>query len=94
MGGVVLTAGADVTQVSSGVGVQCEAPWRLHLAAGVPAEVVASPELWVLDGGEVVAVWVLAAPRLALVTRPGEADRAPVVGTGAVVTAVVCGRNS
>jgi len=87
----VLTAGLDVTQVHPDLGVQREAPGPLHLAPGVPAEVVAAPELGVVLG-QVVAVGVLGAPRLAVVARRRDAQRAAVVGPAAVVAAVVHGR--
>lgn len=90
--GSVLTAGADVAQVHSDLLVKGEAPGTLHLAPGVTAEVVAPSQLRILHGGQVVAVGVLGTPRLAGVARLGDAHRALVVGSAAIVAAVICWR--
>lgn len=85
---MVLTAGLDVTQVHSNLRVQGEAPGCLHLTSRVAAEVVTSQELRVFLG-QVVAVRVLSAPWLAVVTRFGDADCAPIVSPTTVITGVV-----
>jgi len=88
----LLTAGVDVAEVHPNLGVQRETPGRLHLPAGVTAEVVSPAELRVFGGGEVVLVRVLGGPRLTQVARFGHADRALVVGPAAVIAAVIRGR--
>lgn len=87
---MVLTAGLDVTQVNPDLRVQGKAPGRLHLASGVPTEVVAPPEFGVLLG-HVMTVRVLSAPWLAVVTGFSDADCTLVFIPASIVAALVCG---
>lgn len=85
---MVLTAGLDVTQVHPDLGIQGEAPGRLHLTSRVTTKVVAFPELRVLLG-QVVTVRILRTPQLAVVPRFSDADGAPVVSSTSIVATVV-----
>lgn len=68
--------------------VQGEAPGSLQLASWVTAEVVTAKELGIFPR-QVVAVRELSAPRLAVVTRSGDAHCAPVIGPTPIITGVV-----
>ncbi len=88
---ILLTAGLNVTDVHSNIRVQSETPRALHLPSRVPAEIVASSELRVLNRRQMMAVWILCAPQLALVAWFRDTDCAFVVGAASVVTAVIWG---
>ncbi len=88
---ILLTAGLNVTDVHSNIRVQSETPRALHLPSRVPAEIVASSELRVLNRRQMMTVWILCAPQLALVAWFRDTDCAFVVGAASVVTAVIWG---